>query len=320
MSETGPLPPELHDTAPPVPADAAAPRALPLLQRIPPVPFAAFSLALVFILYQFIGGVLTFLLFGGKVVEENVQLIRWATFGGQILFLLLPTLMLARLRGPDAGSFFRWRVPDYRVLLLTCVAVFALQQILQGYLTVQDLIPLPGPLDRFVEEFRRLLEQTYRLLVTAHTPGEFLVVILVAALTPAICEELLFRGLVQQSIAREAGGWRAAVITGVIFGAYHLSPFTLIPLIAIGIFLGFVVYRTGNILVAVFAHFFNNFLACVAAYLELKDDFLAITPADTPTAPMMALNVLLFGVVFVAATYYFVRITRPLPDPGVRGG
>jgi uncharacterized protein len=301
------------------PAGPVTPPAAPgerpsLLSRLRPVPFAVVALVLVFVLYQLVGGLVTLLFFGGKVVSDNVATMRWVTLGGQLLFLLVPTILLARLRSPGPKYFFRWRVPDIREILLVCLAVFALQQVLQAYLMVQDAIPLPGPLKQFVNEFKRLIEETYRLLVTSHTPGELLFVVLVAAVVPAVCEELLFRGIVQRSIAQETGGLQAAVMTGVIFGAYHLSPFTLVPLAVLGVFFGFIVHRTGNILVAISAHFFNNFIACLAAYFQMDDEMVSIVPGGGQSGPGVALDFLFFGLVFVVTTYYFVRITRPTPD------
>jgi hypothetical protein len=291
-----------------------------LLRRLPPVPFAIVALALVFILYQVVGGLLSLLLFGVEGLTAEVPIMRWATLGGQLLFLLVPTILLALYRPPGPGYFFRWRAPDYRQIVLVCMAVFALQQVLQVYLMVQDAIPLPGPVKQYVDEFKRMIEQTYRLLVAAHSPGELLFVILVAAVVPAVCEELLFRGLVQQSLAQQTGGFRAAIITGVIFGAYHLSPFTIVPLAALGIFFGFIVYRTGNILVAMAAHFFNNLVACLAAYFQLEDDMVTILPGGSMSVPAVAVNFLVFGLVFVAATYYFVRMTQFAPERTGGGG
>jgi membrane protease YdiL (CAAX protease family) len=288
-----------------------------LIRRLPPVPFALAVLVVIFLTYQLAGGVVTFLLFGGKVIPDNVSLMRWATLGGQILFLLVPTVLIARLRPPGPGFFFRWRIPDYREIILVCIAVFALQQVLQVYLMVQDTIPLPGPVRQVVEEFKRLIEETYRLLVTAHSPGELGFVVLVAAVVPAVCEELLFRGVVQRSFEQGTNGLRAALITGVIFGAYHLSPFTIVPLAVLGMFFGFVLYRTDNILVSMAAHFFNNFIACLATYFRFEADMVSVIPGDVFSPIVIALNFLFFGLVFVAATYYFIRMTQRAPDARV---
>ncbi len=283
---------------------------LPFFQRIPSTTFAFLSLCIVFFLYQVVGGALTWFLFKGDVTEGNVQAIRWATLLGQLLLILVPTLVLVRLRYHDLREFFQVRVPDYREIISTVIAVFALQQLLQGYMTFQDSIPMPETIQKFIDQFKQLIEEAYRLLVEAHSPGEFIFVVFVVALIPAVCEELLFRGLVQRSFELDFPGLRGAVVAGIIFGAYHLNPFSIVPLVTLGIYFGFIVHRSRNITVAMSAHFFNNFVACVAIYMQLDDNFVVIAPQGNPSSSLLALNYLLFTLVFVAATYYFVRVTQ----------
>jgi hypothetical protein len=285
-----------------------------LIRQIPPIPFAILSLCIVFFLYQIVGGLITLVLFKTEITEQNVQLVRWSTLIGQILFILLPTIVLAKLRHGDPPGFFRIKVPDHKEILLSTVAVFALQQLLQGYMMFQDSIPLPSDLQKFIDQFKHLFEETYRILVSARSPLEFLFVVLVVALTPAICEELLFRGLIQRSFEAATTGMRGAVITGFIFAMYHLNPFSLVPLAALGVYFGFLVHRSGNLTVAVSAHFFNNFLACAAAYMQMSDDFVVVAPGGNPTVRDLFINNVVFVLVFLAATYYFVRVTEPTVD------
>jgi membrane protease YdiL (CAAX protease family) len=146
--------------------------------------------------------------------------------------------------------------------------------------------------------------------VLARSPGEFVVVVFTVALVPAVSEELLFRGLVQRSIEQAVGGMRGAIMTGVIFGAYHLNPFNIVPLVALGVYFGFIVFRSKNITLAVSAHFFNNFIACAAIYLQLRDDFVVIAPWGGASPATQLENFALFSLVFVAATYYFIMITN----------
>ncbi len=293
---------------------------LPILQRLEPVPFAILSLALIFVLYQVVGGLITLLLFKAQVTEENVQAIRWATLIGQVLFILLPTLILVRLRYPGQRGFFRLKVPDYREVILTVVAVFALQQVLQAYMALQGSIPLPEKLEELIDTFKGILEQMYRLLISAKSFEEFLFVVVVVALTPAICEELFFRGLIQRAFEERAMPLKAAIITGVIFAAYHVNPFSFVALVGLGSFFGFITYRSQNLTVAISAHFFNNFIACAAIYMQLDDEFVAVAPTSTPTPLLVLANFLVFGLVFLAATYYFVRVTSPATDTAGRGG
>src|SRR5436309_10217354 len=99
------------------------PPPLPYLQRLAPVPFAVLSLAIIFFLYQIIAGSITVLLFGLKVSNNQVQLFRTATLIGQLLFILLPTILLVKFRGERVMQYFRLAVPDYKEIILTVVAV-----------------------------------------------------------------------------------------------------------------------------------------------------------------------------------------------------
>jgi len=293
----------------PPPSPPSAGIRTPFFRRMPPLAFAIVSLVIVFFLYQIVAGVIVLLVFKGRITVDNVQLFRWTTLFGQLAFILLPTIILTRLRDDHVGAFLRVRLPGVQETFATFVAVFALQQVLQGYMMAQDAIPLPQQIQRYVDMLKQMFEETYRVLVSAHSPVEFVFVVIVVALAPAVAEELLFRGLVQRSLEQEAGGLRGAILAGIIFGAYHLNPLSVVPLMALGIFFGYVVYRSQNITLAISAHFFNNFLACTAVFLNLRDDFVAIAPQGNPPSGIILLNSALFLVVFLGATLYFIRLT-----------
>ncbi len=293
------------------------------VRKMPPWLFAGLSLVGIFFLYQFVGGLLTFFLFGSDLSVGNVQAFRIATMFGQVLFLLIPTLILAKLRFPDTPNFFRFGPVSVLQILLVAVAVFTLQQLMQAYLMWQESLPVSFPpiVQDMIDQIKQMMEKMYRMLTKADSLGEFIFVVTVIAVTPALCEELLFRGLIQrtleepetsaelpQSLQRRKA-LAAAVAAGVIFGLYHVNPFTLVPLAVLGVFFGYVVYRSQNIMTAIVAHFVNNFIACLAIYLQLDDAFVAIAPMETPDTETVLLNVAVCSVVFLAATSYFVRIT-----------
>ena len=292
------------------PAAGPPPSRASFWARLHPIAFATIALIIVFILYQIVGGGAALLLTGGKVTTNNAELIRWATVLSQILLILVPTLILGRLRYGRLSSAFTLRWPGARQTIFSVIGVFSLQQLLQAYMYVQDALPLPPKLREVVDLVKGLYEETYRILVTAHSPVDFVVVLLTVALVPAVAEEFLFRGLVQRSVSETAGGFRAAISTGIIFGAYHLNPISVIPLVILGSYFGFLVYRSRNLAISVSVHFFNNFLACTAAYMSFPDDFVALSPGSTMSAPLLVANTAVFFVVFVLSTYYFVRVSN----------
>jgi len=297
-----------------------------LVRALPPWLFALLSLFGIFVLYQLVGGVLTFVVLGTDLDETTVTAYRVATMGAQVVFLLVPTLLLARLRFPSVRNVFRFERVQPLQIALALVSVLALQQMLQVYLLLQDALPieLPPLLRHLLDQLREMMEQLYRTLTAAESFGEFLFVVFVIAVTPAVCEELLFRGLIQRALEggeeevqtlsveeRRKRSLTAAVTTGIVFACYHLNPFTFVPLAALGVYFGYLVYRTQNILPAIAAHFFNNFLACLAVYLGVDENFIALSPGDRLDPGTIALTVAVSTAVFGAATYLLIRRTSP---------
>ncbi|MCB9248002.1 MAG: CPBP family intramembrane metalloprotease [Ignavibacteriales bacterium] len=48
---------------------------------------------------------------------------------------------------------------------------------------------------------------------------------------------------------------------------YHFNPYGLIPLILLGMYFGFAVYKSDSIIVAMILHFLNNFISIVAYFI-----------------------------------------------------
>src|SRR5690242_20649814 len=139
-----------YQDPPPVPEGVPQPEYFPLRMtvlekyNISPGLFAIIALFAVFVLYQIVGGVLTLLLFGLKPTAQNIGGFRIATGVGQILFILLPTLILVRFATFAPADYLRVRKPRVLSLFLALVGIFSLQQVLQLFMTLQDKIPLPS--------------------------------------------------------------------------------------------------------------------------------------------------------------------------------
>jgi len=293
-----------------------APPPATLLERlgIPPVLFAFGTLILLFFLYQIIGGLTTVLIFGLKPTEENVTGYRLSTGVGQLLLLFVPTLLLLQCISRTPAAFVRLRRPDLRTLFVPIVGIFSLQQMLQIYLVFQDRIPVPPELEHQLEELRRLIDEATRLLVGSTSVPELLWVVVIIAVIPAVAEELLFRGLVLRSLQTAMSPMRAVIVTGILFGGYHLNPASFVPLAAIGIYLGFLALRADSLWVSMSAHFVNNLIATVALYFRMSDDFVVTGNAEQMSNGMLLLTFWLFGVVFLLTTYYFLHITKGEPQ------
>lgn len=97
--------------------------------------------------------------------------------------------------------------------------------------------------------------------------GGLLLSVLMIAVLPAICEEAVFRGVLQSSLKRIPNKWVVIVIIGVLFGACHGSWLKLLSTGLIGGVFAYIVYETGNMTYTVLLHFFNNFVSVILLYL-----------------------------------------------------
>lgn len=287
---------------------------------ISPVLFAFVSLLIVFVLYQVVGGFLTLLFVGSKVTPDNVMMHRIFTMAGQILFILVPTMFFARLLDHRFAGVFPWRMPRVGETVFAVLSLLFLQEVMQIYMFFQDRIPLPQALKDIVEPAKQLVEEMFRTLVSAHSAPELLFVVLVVGITPAIVEELLFRGLVQSSFERRMAPMRAAILTGVIFGLFHFNPFALVPLVALGCFFGFLRMRSKSMVIAMTVHFLNNGLAVVVSFFQMDDKMVigATNGVDSNPAAIVA-QLFLFSMLFVVAFTSYLRATGDVHGPNDSG-
>jgi len=151
-------------------------------------------------------------------------------------------------------------------------------------------------------------------LVTATDLPRFLWLLLLVAVTPAFCEEVVFRGVLFQSLAREQRMWRTVAATALIFGAFHLSGETalrFLPTAWIGLLMGVAVWRTRSIFASMLMHFVNNGLAVV---IVSRPDLRRMVIGDTgePSWILVALAPLA-----LAAGLWLLPRRTPLPDDAV---
>ena len=93
--------------------------------------------------------------------------------------------------------------------------------------------------------------------------------LILIALLPAIFEELLFRGCLQQIMVKWVNKpFVAILITSIIFSAIHGSYYGFLPRIFIGMVLGYVFYYGRNIWLNMLIHFINNGMIITILYYQ----------------------------------------------------
>ena len=210
----------------------------PRERRVPEPHRAVAFVALLAVLF-FYGGFQLQTRFG----ERGLLVAEW-------LLLFVPVVMYVGLGGLDARRTLSLRAPSGAGLLGSVVLIAGAVPLVWTIGWLQTFV-LPIPLETL---------EALQELMTAESVGRLLWLLLVLALTPAICEEVVFRGVLLGG-TKTLQPWRFIVLNGVVFGAFHLSFESVIrflPTATLGIVIAWAVWRTGSIWVGALMHFLNN--------------------------------------------------------------
>lgn len=117
-----------------------------------------------------------------------------------------------------------------------------------------------GLLIRLLPPPESLIRAMEKILLLDDKPVPLWIVWLVLAVSPAFCEELLFRGMILTGF-KKFGIWPAIGLSGLLFGLAHSSIYRLMPTFFLGALLGYLVWRSGSVYCSMAAHAINNGLA-----------------------------------------------------------
>jgi uncharacterized protein len=132
---------------------------------------------------------------------------------------------------------------------------------------INRLIPIPNTWQQSFKAMENAYNKQVMVIANIRNFTDYLTSLCVIAIAPAIFEEVLFRGALQQLL----GNWLknshlAILITGLLFSAIHFSYYGFLPRFALGIILGYVFYFSKNIWLSVLLHFINNGIAVSQLY------------------------------------------------------
>ncbi len=170
----------------------------------------------------------------------------------QLTMIACPAVFMGMLLTTSLRATFRLRMPSLTAMTIgTCLAVIA--------------HPLSMELSRFLVEYKvfpELPESAGRVMALMKTDERSTwLLLMVFAVTPAICEELAFRGFILSGLAR---GGRLAIAVGIsslMFGIIHMIPQQAFNAALLGLVLGLLAIYSRSLFPAMAFHFCNNALA-----------------------------------------------------------
>lgn len=289
--------------------------------------FSDWALALIwmvlaFLLFQVTAGVVAAILLitqtgaqldaaeATEMVFQNLDLVFIGNSAGQILFLGLATVFIAKLHtGSDSrSSFLRFKIrkDTARLIGLTAVLIIAVQPLIWFFSWLNSLLPVPQLFEN--------LQNTQMDMIEQYLKGDHSVsfTLFHIAVVPAICEEIMFRGYLMRTFQKSWGVWAAILISGLLFGMYHIQLTNLIPLAAIGILLAFLTWVSESLYPAIVAHFINNGGSVFVGTYYPESALAEMTPETMPPLGWVLLSLVVSALLIY--WMYTKRTAKPMEE------
>lgn len=180
-----------------------------------------------------------------------------------VLLMAVPALLFATVFTRNSSQTLLLRMPRAKTLpmaILLAVSLHPLSFLLSHLVT--HLYPYSAEVATQLQLIGKLIEDAPSIWM----------VLLVMAVTPALCEELAFRGFILSGMRHIGHKWLAILVTSVFFGAAHGIIQQSLTACIMGTILGYVAIQAGSLLPAILFHLTHNALAML---VSLSQDTLA---------------------------------------------
>ena len=205
-------------------------------------------------------------LYAGSMLQIKYGLM--GVFGTQLILLAVPLFLVIYTKRDvkETYGFAYAKMADYLGSTVLIVGAYLV-----------NLVIAVGLMSLFPESAGNV-ETVFEDIMSGNVPAVFLVI----ALAPAVCEEMLFRGVIMHSLKVKYRVPSAIAITAALFGLYHMSLVKFIPTGLLGLLLCLVVWKTGSIYPAMLMHFINNAISVfISCYPEQVEKVLPMLYKDT---------------------------------------
>lgn len=227
--------------------------------------------------------------------------------------VLIPWYYLKAFEQRGLSNFFSG-FPSARWFGILGLLVVSLAIVISPVAEWNANMPLPGwtgALGELLREFENQAEVLVKAFLADLTPTSFLLAFVVIAIVPALGEELVFRGLIQNEFGRAFGNPHTAIwLSAALFSAFHMQFFGFFPRMLLGAAMGYLYYWSGNLWVPVVLHFLNNGIQVVAIYLRQ----LEIHSMDVESTESAPLPYVLAALLVLTGLLYYCRKNLTPPD------
>lgn len=183
------------------------------------------------------------------------SLLRGTAIAMPIIFVLLPLVILWFWKISVSGGFaIRPPAPRY-LLAAVLIGVSAWIPSQEVYVLQQGILQIPPSALKSIAELYKAIRELTPVMAIG-----------VLAVLPALCEELLFRGLFLGGLLTSARPRNAILVSAVVFAVFHFVLFRFAPTLFLGLVLGLLCWRSASVIPGMLLHLLHNGLTVGTLY------------------------------------------------------
>ena len=185
-----------------------------------------------------------------RMAEMMPQMMDWIMgIALPVSFLLAVAILLSRRKlHPTA---LQWRSSFFKLLPLGLLMLFGFDYIV-------------GELMTYLPNYEQMLAD-YKTMFDGINMQYLLIG---GVIVGPICEEIIFRGIIQEGFIHTYDGPKAVLYSAIIFGVIHLLPLQVVNAFLAGILLGWIYWKTRSLWIVMILHIINNYIAFRYADLD----------------------------------------------------
>lgn len=200
----------------------------------------------------------------------------------EYLIILFPVVYYLNRRGYNLKEFLRLnRLTLKQIKYIVLIVIFSYP--IAVFLNYIGIL--------FLSRFGRLMPNPIPI---PSNIKEYLLSFIVIALTPGICEEVMFRGMIMRTY-EVYGRKKAIILSAVLFGLFHFNLQNLLGPIFLGLMFGVLVSKTKSLLSSIIGHIVNNTVALTIGFLS--NDIQKASTDIMPDTSVIAYGSFVLGII-----------------------
>lgn len=198
--------------------------------------------------------------------SNAIKVIQSLTF---LIGFLLPAIFTAYMlnRKPMNLLGFTQKINWKQIGIVCAIMISAL--FVSAFLAyVNELLPVSESMKLKFDKMENDYNKQVEAIIGLNSFGEYILALIIMAFLPALCEETLFRGGLQNFLTRSTKmPWLSIIIVSILFSAAHFSFYGFLSRLFLGVILGLLYQYSGRLWLNIIAHFVNNAMAVTAIYV-----------------------------------------------------